>query len=305
MRVHPLARDVGQIVESSAVRPAGDGSRKSISDRVAGAANDKFRKGNVFCLYRCLVPLGRPWLPPCGHALRVWARPNKQLDAPGRAAESPDTSGVPLSGSGGGALPEPVNSPFEQRRSESWLRIQLGKKISERPPNRKSVGAADKKGGRSNGEGQSDSKEGSAGLSAGGVSRRTVLKAGAAALATSTIFKPAILRAADDVIRIGHVSPVTGPMAGFAEAQDWSLGGIRKLLEPGLEIAGKTYKVEIITKDSQTDESRTAEVANQLILKDKVHIITASSGSIDCNPVANVAELNEVPCVTTDDPWES
>jgi branched-chain amino acid transport system substrate-binding protein len=124
-------------------------------------------------------------------------------------------------------------------------------------------------------------------------------------LATSTIFKPAILRAADDVIRIGHVSPVTGPMAGFAEAQDWTLGGIRKLLEPGLQIAGKTYKVEIITKDSQTDESRTAEVANELILKDKVNIITAASGSIDCNPVANVAELNEVPCVTTDDPWES
>jgi len=138
-----------------------------------------------------------------------------------------------------------------------------------------------------------------------GLSRRTVLKAGATALATSTIFKPAILRAADDVIRIGHVSPVTGPMAGFAEAQEWTLGGIRKLLEPGLQIAGKTYKVEIITKDSQTDESRTAEVANELILKDKVHIITAASGSIDCNPVANVAELNEVPCVTTDDPWES
>jgi branched-chain amino acid transport system substrate-binding protein len=63
--------------------------------------------------------------------------------------------------------------------------------------------------------------------------------------------------------------------------------------------------VQIITKDSQTDESRTAEVANELILKDKVDIITASSGSVDCNPVANVAELNNVPCITTDDPWES
>ena len=138
-----------------------------------------------------------------------------------------------------------------------------------------------------------------------GPSRRTVLKGGAAALATATIFKPAVLRAADDVIRIGHVSPQTGPMAGFAEAQDWTLAGIRKAFEPGVTIAGKTYKIEIITKDSQTDESRTAEVANELILKDKVDIITASSGSIDCNPVANVAELNEVPCITADDPWES
>jgi branched-chain amino acid transport system substrate-binding protein len=135
--------------------------------------------------------------------------------------------------------------------------------------------------------------------------RRSVLKAGAAALASSAVYAPYFLRADNLVIKIGHISPKTGPMAGFAEAQDWTLGGIRQLLAPGLQVAGKTYKVEIVTKDSQTDESRTAEVANELILKDKVDIITASSGSIDCNPTANVAELNEVPCITTDNPWES
>jgi branched-chain amino acid transport system substrate-binding protein len=138
-----------------------------------------------------------------------------------------------------------------------------------------------------------------------GPSRRTLMKGGAATVAATTIFKPAILRAADNVIKIGHVSPQTGPMAGFAEAQDWSLNGIKKAFEPGVKIGDKTYKIEIITKDSQTDESRAAEVANELILKDKVDIITASSGSIDCNPIANVAELNEVPCITCDDPWES
>jgi branched-chain amino acid transport system substrate-binding protein len=135
-------------------------------------------------------------------------------------------------------------------------------------------------------------------------SRRAVLVGGAAASAAS-IFNPAVLRAATPIIKIGHVSPVTGPMAGFAEAQPWVLDGIRKYLAKGLEIGGKTYQVEIIAKDSQTDESRTAEVASELILKDKVDIITASSGSIDTNPTANVAELNETPCITTDDPWES
>ena len=138
-----------------------------------------------------------------------------------------------------------------------------------------------------------------------GPDRRTVLKGGAAAVASAAIFSPAVLRAAEKVIKIGHISPKTGPMASFAEAQDWTLGGIRKILEPGLNIGGVNYKVEIITKDSQTDESRTAEVASELILKEKVDILTASSGSIDCNPAANVAELNEVPCITTDDPWES
>src|SRR3984957_12326386 len=136
-------------------------------------------------------------------------------------------------------------------------------------------------------------------------SRRSVLKAGAATLAASTVFAPAVLHADNLVIKVGHIAPKTGPMAGFAEAQDWTLNGIRQILASGLQIGGKTYKVEIVTKDSQTDESRTAEVASELILKDKVDIITASSGSIDCNPTANVAELNEVPCITADDPWES
>jgi len=72
-----------------------------------------------------------------------------------------------------------------------------------------------------------------------------------------------------------------------------------------LEIGGRTYRVEIITRDSQSDQSRAADVASDLILKDKVDILTASSGSIDVNPVANIAELNEVPCITTDNPWES
>jgi branched-chain amino acid transport system substrate-binding protein len=117
-------------------------------------------------------------------------------------------------------------------------------------------------------------------------SRRTVLKVGAATFASTAVFAPAVLRADNLVINVGHISPKTGPMAGFAEAQDWTLDGVRKALEPGLQIGGKTYKVEFITKDSQTDESRTAELANELILKDKVDIITASAGSINCNPTA-------------------
>ncbi len=134
------------------------------------------------------------------------------------------------------------------------------------------------------------------------LTRRNVLTGGAAL--AGAVAMPAIVRAAD-VIKIGHVSPRTGPMAGFAEADDYMIGQIREILKPGLKIGGKTYTVEIIQKDSQTDESRASEVANELALKDKVDILTACSGSIDCNPVANVAELNGIPCVTADDPWES
>jgi branched-chain amino acid transport system substrate-binding protein len=71
-------------------------------------------------------------------------------------------------------------------------------------------------------------------------SRRSVLKAGAATLAASTVFAPAVLRADNLVIKVGHIAPKTGPMAGFAEAQDWTLNGIRQILAPGLQIGGKT-----------------------------------------------------------------
>ena len=66
-----------------------------------------------------------------------------------------------------------------------------------------------------------------------GPSRRTVLKAARRALASTTVFAPAVLRADNLVIKIGHISPQTGPMAGFAEAQDWTLAGIRKVLGAG------------------------------------------------------------------------
>ena len=112
-----------------------------------------------------------------------------------------------------------------------------------------------------------------------------------------------MLRADNLVIKVGHISPKTGPMAGFAEAQDWTLDGVRKALEPrSSRSAAKPTRVESIAKDSQTDESRTAELANELILKDKVDILTASAGSISTNQTANVAELNEVPCITTNNP---
>jgi hypothetical protein len=67
-------------------------------------------------------------------------------------------------------------------------------------------------------------------------SRRTVLKVGAATFASTAVFAPAELRADNLVIKVGHISPKTGPMAGFAEAQDWTLDGVRKALEPGLQI---------------------------------------------------------------------
>ena len=140
-----------------------------------------------------------------------------------------------------------------------------------------------------------------------GVERRTVLKSlavgSAGALAAPWIFNSA--RAAGNTIKIGMVSPETGPIAAFGEADQFVLAGIRKALKDGIKVAGKQYDVEIIYKDSQSNPNRASEVAAQLINNDRVDIMVASSTSDTCNPVSDQCELNGVPCITSDDPWQA
>ena len=61
---------------------------------------------------------------------------------------------------------------------------------------------------------------------------------------------------------------------------------------------------EIIVKDSQTNSNRAAEVAADLILKDKVSLMVVGAAPETDNPVADQCELNEVPCVSTVSPWQ-
>ena len=137
--------------------------------------------------------------------------------------------------------------------------------------------------------------------------RRRVLKT--LALTGAALASPAVLRetaaAADRVIKIGFVSPETGPLAAFGAADKFILEGVRKKLESGLMIGGRKRKIEIIRKDSQSNPNRASEIASDLILSDKVDIMTASSTSDTVNPVADQCEVNGVPCVTTDAPWQA
>jgi branched-chain amino acid transport system substrate-binding protein len=131
----------------------------------------------------------------------------------------------------------------------------------------------------------------------------TALGVGAAgALAPRSLIRPA--RAAGSTVKIGMVSPQTGPIAAFGEADDWVVGEVRKVLAPGIAVAGEQHPVEILYRDSQSNANRAAEVAAQLINNDKVDIMVASSTGDTTNPVSDQCEVNGVPCITADDPWE-
>jgi len=140
----------------------------------------------------------------------------------------------------------------------------------------------------------------------GGRTRREILKAGAAgAVGTAALSAgfPSIVRAADTV-RIGYVSPKTGPLAPFAEADDFNVASVQEAIGGKVGTAGGSLDVEIIVKDSQSNPNRAAEVASELILSDEVHLLCAGNTPETTNPVADQAEINEVPCVTTLCPWQ-
>ena len=135
-------------------------------------------------------------------------------------------------------------------------------------------------------------------------SRRRFLRGATAALAAPALLSATRAYAANPTLRIGHVSPRTGPLAGFAEADDYVLAGVEKAFAGGIENNGKAWNIEIISKDSQSNPNRAAEVAADLILGDEVDIIVAASTPDTVNPVSDQAEVNEVPCITTDCPWQ-
>jgi branched-chain amino acid transport system substrate-binding protein len=136
------------------------------------------------------------------------------------------------------------------------------------------------------------------------INRRTVVKAGFGVLAAPAVLRITPAGAQSRAIKIGHVSPRTGPLAGFGEADGFILEQVRGLLGQGIQVGGKTYPVQIISKDSQSSGNRASEVASDLILGDKVDLIIAAGTPDTTNPVSDKAEVNEVPCVTTNCPWQ-
>jgi branched-chain amino acid transport system substrate-binding protein len=90
----------------------------------------------------------------------------------------------------------------------------------------------------------------------------------------------------------------------FAEPDPFTLAEMKKLFAAGIKTGGKTYAVEIIYKDSQSNSNRAAEVTSDLILKHQVDLVIAGCTPETTNPVADQCELNGMPCVTNDTPWQ-
>ena len=132
--------------------------------------------------------------------------------------------------------------------------------------------------------------------------RRALQLAGASALASVAPFAAA--RAAVRPIKVGYVTPTTGPLAPMGEADDYVLKTVRETLKAGIANAGGNYPIEIIVKDSQSSPNRAAEVAGELILQDNIDLMIVGATPENSNPVCDQCELNGVPCISTTTPWQ-
>ncbi|HCU94733.1 MAG TPA: ABC transporter substrate-binding protein [Actinobacteria bacterium] len=150
-----------------------------------------------------------------------------------------------------------------------------------------------------------------------GVARRSVLRgvgagtlaagAGGILAACSSGIKGSGPSTSSGTINIGFITPLTGPLAGFASGDKFVLDTIRatSAYAKGFTVGSKNYKVNIVTADSQSDPNRASQVARQLILNNNVDMLLTTSTPETTNPVAVVAQTQGVPCLSTVVPWES
>jgi branched-chain amino acid transport system substrate-binding protein len=100
--------------------------------------------------------------------------------------------------------------------------------------------------------------------------------------------------AGDLSIKIGYVTPRTGPLAPFGEADAFVLAAMRAALGDG---------VEIVDMDAESNPAKAGEVTQELI-NEGVHLILAGGTPDISVPVASACDLGEVPCITTVAPWQ-
>lgn len=130
--------------------------------------------------------------------------------------------------------------------------------------------------------------------------RRAFLGTSAAALAAPGLLPRRARAQSGDPIKVGLVTPSTGPLAFFAETDDFVLAQFAAALAAG----ANGRPIEIIVKDSQSSPNRAAEVAADLILREEVSLILSAGGPDVVNPVADQCELNGTPSLSTACPWQ-
>ncbi|WP_306115089.1 MULTISPECIES: ABC transporter substrate-binding protein [unclassified Roseovarius] len=111
-----------------------------------------------------------------------------------------------------------------------------------------------------------------------GLTRRTFLKSSAAAAAASSMPRAAL--AADKVIRIGFLAPLTGPVAAWGKPglDGCEIWAERINAAGGITLADGSYQVEFVGYDNEYDPAKARTGATKLIREDGVSFIMMLGG---------------------------
>lgn len=132
--------------------------------------------------------------------------------------------------------------------------------------------------------------------------RRQVL--GSAAAGTAALALPGLALAQSRPIRIGYITALSGVRANFGEADRWQLEKMQAIAKKGVTAGGKTHAVEIVLKDNQSDPNRSLQVANDLVLRDKVDLLIVQDFDAAA-PAGQLADVHGIPMVSTMAPWQA
>src|ERR1700728_4281319 len=138
------------------------------------------------------------------------------------------------------------------------------------------------------------------------ISRRgLIVSAGVAGLAAAAHPYGAFAAGPEMTLKVGFISPRTGKLGGFGETDGYILELARKSLASGLKVGDKTYGINVLDRDTQSDPSRAGQLAKTLINSDQIDMMLVVSTPETINPVADACEAAGVPCMSTVMPWEA
>ena len=128
------------------------------------------------------------------------------------------------------------------------------------------------------------------------LTRRTLLKSAAGTTALVGLGMPAIVRAQSDVIRIGHLTPITGFLGPLGEyAQRGVQLGAEEINAAG-GVLGR--KIELVMEDSVNPQTASAK-AERLIERDKVAMIIGEISSASALAIGQVANRTKTVFINT------
>jgi branched-chain amino acid transport system substrate-binding protein len=138
--------------------------------------------------------------------------------------------------------------------------------------------------------------------------RRTLIRrAGAASVAfglapwvaTSSAF------ASSRAIKIGYVTPRTGPLADFGQCDTFTIAQMQKLFAKGIKVGANTHPVQIFAQDAQSSSARAGMVAQNLITSHQIDLMLVEGTPDITNPVCDICEAASVPCISSVAPWQA